>query len=202
MKKNKILWVDMDDTICDFMTPFKEDVSRQLESLTNEYYRIKNSSLKLWNVEMTKLSILESLIGKIEAFFEKGIRLNLSDEEKEYFVYPQSQPGFLLNLKPIYGAKENIEKLKEIFDVKILTKPSYLNGHGYTEKWAWIKEHYGIDMCQHLYFAPDKSLLKGDYLVDDLLWVDFEGTQIQFGTEDYPDWETVYNFLSSKYEYC
>ena len=170
----------MDDTICDFMTPWIKDVKNQLNYLRE---------LKL----LGKWSALESLIIKIQNFLDNGTKLHLTEEEKKYFIYPQSRIGFLLNLEPIPGAKETIAKLQQHFDIKILTKPSYLNPHCYTEKRLWVEKHYGLDMCQHLYFAPDKTLMKGDYLIDDILWEGFEGIQLQIGQPDLSSWDKVYD---------
>lgn len=182
--KKKILWIDMDDTICDFMTPWRKHVSKQLVDLKD--------------LNSTDPNII-SLITKIENFFNNGVKLGLTDDEKKNFVYPQSEVGFLLNLEPIPGAKENIEKLRQLFDVKILTKPSFMNPHCYSEKRLWIEKHYGLEMCEELWFSPDKALVRGDYLVDDYLWEGFKGKQLRFGTIKYPNWDVVfYKLVNNK----
>ena len=43
-------------------------------------------------------------------------------------------------------------------------------------------------LCNH------KNFLKGDFLIDDKKWngaEDFEGEWIEFGSENYPDWDSV-----------
>ena len=139
----KILYIDMDDTIC----------------MYKEYY--------------------------------------ISEYHRTLLKYPQSQVGFFLKLKPIGGAIEALNKLNEVYDVWILTRPSYMNAHCYTEKRQWIEEHLGLEWCKKLILCPDKSLMIGDYLVDDHPWPGFKGEQLLFGSIKYPNWSSVYNRLIS-----
>jgi 5'(3')-deoxyribonucleotidase len=56
--------------------------------------------------------------------------------------------------------------LKENYDVWILTRPSYKNIN-YSEKAQWVLNHLGYDVQEKTIMCGDKSLLKGDYLIDD-----------------------------------
>jgi len=111
----------------------------------------------------------------------------------EFNPWPQSRPGFFAELEPIEGAKEGIYLLQQYFDVWILTKPSYMNPHCYTDKRLWLEEHYGLDFCQKLILCPDKGLIDGkdSYLIDDMDWKGFSGTQLHFGTGDLQTWPDV-----------
>lgn len=116
--------------------------------------------------------------------------------------YPQSQIGFFSRLDPIDGALAAVKKIKDYgYQCYILTRPSIKNIHCYTEKAEWIREYLGEDMVENLIIACDKSLVIGDYLIDD---VDihgqdkFSGEHIHFGTEQFPDWESVVNYLLNK----
>jgi len=120
-------------------------------------------------------------------------------KKTENLKYPQAVPGFWENLDPMPGAIEGYNKLKEIFDVWILTAPSVKNPICYTEKRIWIEKHLGFDECNRLIISPNKSLLKGDYLIDDTLMKgvpDFEGEHIHFGiSENFMNWEDVINYI-------
>jgi 5'(3')-deoxyribonucleotidase len=61
-----------------------------------------------------------------------------------------------------------------------------------------VEEHLGWKWCGRLIICPDKSLLKGDYLVDDYNWEDFEGELIRFGSEEFPNWKQVKDYLINK----
>lgn len=115
--------------------------------------------------------------------------------ENPDILYPQSQYGFFTNLEPIEGAIEGVNYLRTKFDVYILTRPSYKNPLCYTEKRIWIEKHFGLEFCKNLIIAYDKSLLRGDYLIDDVRWDDFEGKQLLFGSDEFKNWEKVKEYF-------
>jgi 5'-nucleotidase len=139
----KIVYVDMDDTLCDFMGPFKSGE-----------YKLK---------------------------------------------FPQSKVGFFLSLEPLEFAIEGLKILQTKYDVWILTRPSIKNTHCYTEKAEWIKKYFGEDMLNKMILCPDKSLVKGDFLIDDDVkhgQTEFEGEHIHFMTdEEFPNWKSVVEYL-------
>jgi 5'(3')-deoxyribonucleotidase len=122
---------------------------------------------------------------------------NNAIEETPGIAFPQSQYGFYANLAPITGAIESVQKLinSEKFDPYILTAPSTRNPFSYTEKRVWIEKYLGVEFTEKLIISPNKGLLKGDILIDDLVegrgQEGFEGKLIQFGSADYSDWESV-----------
>lgn len=142
MTTKKIVYIDMDDTLCDFIGPFRSGE-----------FKLK---------------------------------------------YPQSKVGFFLDLKPLELAIEGVKLLKEKYDVWILTRPSIKNTHCYTEKAEWIKKYLGEEMLEKLIICPNKSLVKGDYLIDDDHkhgQPDFEGEWIRFGNEKFPNWKKIIEYL-------
>ncbi len=142
----KKVYVDMDDTLCDFIGPFKRG--------------------------------------------EVSIK------------YPQSKVGFFLDLEPLEGAIEGMKTLQTKYKVYILTRPSIKNIHCYTEKAEWIKKYLGEEMLETMILCPDKSLVKGDYLIDDDHrhgQTEFEGEHIHFGKDEkFKTWSQVVEYLMSK----
>jgi 5'-nucleotidase len=138
----KIVYVDMDDTMCDY-----------------------------------KLAMREALLRH--------------PEQK----YPQAQIDFFRKLHPIEGAIESMNELKEFYDIYILTRPSVQNALCYTEKRLWVEDHMGIEWCHKLIICPNKALMIGDYLVDDVRWSGFGGTQIMFDKDGSNNWAFVRNYL-------
>lgn len=119
-------------------------------------------------------------------------------------VFPQSQYGFFTNLVALPNAIESVKTLirSESYDPYILTAPSVKNPLCYTEKRVWIEQKFGIEFVKKLIISPNKSLLKGDFLIDDNRsgkgQEGFEGELIHFGSDDFLNWISVMEYLESK----
>lgn len=127
---------------------------------------------------------------------------NIALEKNPGIQFPQSQLDFFRNLKPIDGAIDAVNRLRKIYDVYVLTAPSYKNPLCYMEKRIWIEEKFDMDMVQRLIISPNKSLLKGDYLIDDNIQgkgqEDFEGILVHFGSNRFPTWYHVEKYLQNE----
>ncbi|GAB2703296.1 hypothetical protein GCM10011274_46440 [Paraglaciecola chathamensis] len=112
-------------------------------------------------------------------------------------TFPQSQYGFFASLQPIEGAIESVKALikDKRFSPYILTAPSYVNPLCYTEKRVWIETYFGLEFTKRLIISSDKSLFKGDVLIDDNAFgkgqEGFEGMIFQFGNPEYQNWKMV-----------
>ena len=115
--------------------------------------------------------------------------------------YPQSIEGFFRCIEPIDGAIEVFQWLnsQESFDVYILTAPSVKNPHCYSEKRLWVEEYLGTEAVNCLIITPNKGLNKGHYLIDDQIngagQENFEGKLIQFGSSNFPNWQSVKDYF-------
>ncbi|MDA8708606.1 hypothetical protein N9M10_04500 [Hellea sp.] len=116
-------------------------------------------------------------------------------------LYPQSREGFYVNLELIPGTLEAMSVFLKAdqFDPFILTAPSIYNPLSYTEKRLWVEEQLGFEWVKRLIISPNKSLLKGDILIDDHEvgrgQERFEGKLIHFGSSEFPDWKSVMRTL-------
>lgn len=113
-------------------------------------------------------------------------------------TYPQAQYGFFSSLDPLANAIESYKLLEQNFEVYILTAPSYRNPMCYTEKRVWVEQHLGLETTKNLIICQRKGLLKGDFLIDDHPYPEFEGEQLLFGSSQFPDWTTVLSYLQDK----
>ena len=109
--------------------------------------------------------------------------------------YPQSRYGFFTSLDPLPRAIEAYKKLENHFEVYILTAPSYKNPLCYTEKRVWVEQHLDLETTQNLIICKRKGLLKGDYLIDDFEYPEFEGQQIRIGQAPFKTWQNVLDYL-------
>jgi 5'(3')-deoxyribonucleotidase len=68
----------------------------------------------------------------------------------------------------------------------------------YSGKRIWLEKHFGESIKKRLILSHRKDLLMGDYLIDDRLRhgvTEFKGEHIHFGTDKFPDWEAVLDYL-------
>jgi len=137
---------------------------------------------------------MDGVLCDFDSAYKKDLEINPKQS------YPQSQFGFFLKLLPLNGAIESVNVLKKDFDVWILTRPSVHNINCYSEKALWIRNYLGFEMQEKTILCTDKSLLKGDFLIDDQTehgQTDFEGKLIQFGTGDFNSWSKVLSYFQS-----
>lgn len=77
-----------------------------------------------------------------------------------------SKQGFVENLQPYPGAVEAVNKLRDLYEVVVVTKPYYRSQYWVTERLAWLAKHFGFTE-NDVVFTADKSVVVGDLFVDD-----------------------------------
>ncbi len=139
------------------------------------------------------------------ADFQSGIDGLTPEIRQQYDGKPDEAPGIFALMQPMAGAIEAFERLSEIFDTYILSTAPWENPSAWTDKLLWVKKHLGKFAYKRLILSHHKNLLKGDYLIDDhdRNGVDrFEGKHIYFGTERFPGWTSVVEYLEEKVRTC
>lgn len=76
-------------------------------------------------------------------------------------------PGWFADLPVTDGALAGLNALADVADVWICSKPLEANPTCRDEKAKWLVEHFGAQWERRLILAPDKSLVRGDILLDD-----------------------------------
>ena len=120
-----------------------------------------------------------------------------------YDEHPDAIPGIFRNLNPIIGAIEAVKILLDSnqYEVYFLSTAPWNNPSAWTDKRLWLEDQFGDSVNRRLILTHRKDLLKGDILIDDRPnngAKDFEGTWIQFGTEEFPDWNSILKHLQFK----
>lgn len=129
-----------------------------------------------------------------------GVLADYNGRCKELNVNPNNTDnidGFFRSLKPLPGAIEAYRKLNEIYDVYVLSTAPWENVTALSDKNAWIKE-YLPEAYKRVIYTHHKNLCIGDYLIDDRTKNgagEFKGELIQFGTEKFPDWNSVLKYI-------
>ena len=107
------------------------------------------------------------------------------------------------DLDPIPGAIEAWHALQEKYDTYILSTAMWSNVEAWTDKRVWVQKFLGKSANKKLILSHNKGLLNGSYLIDDRIAngvADFEGEHIHFGTEKFPTWKEVLDYLLTTQE--
>ena len=130
--------------------------------------------------------------------FKSAIKTIPADILQKYEGNPDNVPGIFSKLQPMPGAIEAFTKLAQKYDVYILSTAPWNNPSAWTDKVLWVQKYLGEVAYKRLILSHHKNLCKGDYIIDDrtLHGVDiFDGEHIHFGTERFPNWESVLDYL-------
>lgn len=79
-----------------------------------------------------------------------------------------TEKGFFENLDPITGAIDAVKEMEKLgFIVFFCTSPLTQYLHCVPEKYTWIEKHFGKEWVKRIIVAKDKTMVIGDYLIDD-----------------------------------
>ena len=109
---------------------------------------------------------------------------NLTKTERMILTDIMEYPGFYEDLAPIEGGIEALHLMaSKGFEVFIVTKPWVRNPTCASDKLNWVREHLGESWGGQVILTSDKTLIRGDYLIDDKPTIT--------GAESLPGWTHV-----------
>lgn len=123
----------------------------------------------------------------------KKLHMIVPDEHKKAVLEYPHQPDFFKDLPVIANSREVVKKLHDRYDVYIASAAMEFP-HSLDHKVAWLDKHFPFITWKKRIFCGDKSVLKGDVLIDDHdfnLSV-FDGRPIMFSA--------CHNLNETKYE--
>ena len=137
------------------------------------------------------------------ADFDKGKSEHPLGKVSPYIGRPDKLPGIYENLDPIEGAIDSVNKLlNSQYKIFFLSTAPWDNPDAWTHKRLWIAKYFEEKLIKKkLILCHHKQLLIGDYLIDDREWngaAKFTGDWIHFGSERFPKWESVLDYLNVK----
>ena len=93
---------------------------------------------------------------------------DLPREYREAGIELYSSSGFFQSIPPIAGAYSALHSMLELgWNVRICTSPIARYRHCIAEKFSWVEEHLGVEWVRRIVLTSDKTLVHGDWLVDD-----------------------------------
>jgi 5'-nucleotidase len=130
--------------------------------------------------------------------FPSGIAQLDESVQLKYAGKLDEVPGIFSLMTPMPKAIEAFLELTELFDTYILSTAPWENPSAWSDKLLWVKNHIGEKAHKRLILSHNKNLNDGAYLVDDRTKNGaeaFSGKHIHFGTEQFPDWDSVLMYL-------
>ena len=130
--------------------------------------------------------------------FVSGVESVDPETRERYPSHPEDIPGIFARMAPMPGAVDALGRLRERFDVYILSTAPWDNPSAWSDKLEWVKRHLDPYFTKRLILCHHKDLLNGACLIDDRPnhGADrFPGEWIHFGTPEFPDWKAVLDYL-------
>jgi 5'-nucleotidase len=112
------------------------------------------------------------------------VKESYPEELKQLVVEILLEPSFFRDMMPMVGAKEALFEMEQMgLEVFICTSPLTTYKNCVLEKFEWVENHLGADWVNRIILTKDKTLVKGDYLIDDKPAIT--------GVESSPVWEHI-----------
>ena len=130
--------------------------------------------------------------------FESGLEKVDPETRAKYGRRIDKIPGMFALMDPMPGAIDAWQRLCEKYEVHVLSTAPWDNPTAWIDKRLWVEKHLGRTAWKKLTLSHNKHLLRGDYLIDDRTANgagEFEGEHIHFGTEHFPGWDAVLEYL-------
>lgn len=133
--------------------------------------------------------------------FESGIAQVSEDVKQEYEGRFDEIPGLFRLMKPMPGAIDAMHELQKHYDLFILSTAPWKNPSAWSDKVSWVTKYLDDVFHKRMVITHRKDLCQGDYLIDDRGkngTREFSGEWIEFGSEKFPDWNSVLDYLNAK----
>lgn len=147
---------------------------------------------------MDKKPILYIDMDNVLVDFKTGIARLTEEEKIKYEGRYDETPDIFSKMLPMEGAVESFKLLSEKYDTYILSTSPWENPSSWSDKLKWVKKYLGSNAYKRLILTHHKNLNKGDFLIDDRTKNgagEFEGELILFGSDEYPDWRSIVEYL-------
>ena len=130
--------------------------------------------------------------------FESGLAQVSEEVKQEYEGHLDEIPGLFGLMKPMPGAIEAMHELQKHYDLFILSTAPWKNPSAWSDKVSWVTKFLDDVFHKRMVITHRKDLCQGDYLIDDRGkngTSEFSGEWIEFGSEKFPDWNSVLKYL-------
>ena len=133
--------------------------------------------------------------------FKSGLAQQSEETLQAYAGKEDEIPGLFGCMLPMPGAIEAVHELAKHYDCYILSCAPWKNPSAWSDKVVWITKYLDDVFHKRIILTHHKNFCKGDILIDDRAKHGsdiFEGEWIQFGSAQYPNWDSVLKYLLPK----
>jgi len=130
--------------------------------------------------------------------FQSGLDQVSEEVKAEYAGRLDEIPGLFGLMKPMEGAIEAVHELQIHYDLFILSTAPWKNPSAWSDKVEWVTKYLDDVFHKKMVITHRKDLCQGDYLIDDRGkngTSEFSGEWIHFGSEMFPNWNDVLDYL-------
>ena len=130
--------------------------------------------------------------------FQSGLDQQSEQTLQQYAGRLDEIPVLFGKMKPLVGAIDAVHQLNEYYDLFILSTAPWNNPSAWSDKVKWVTEYLDDLFHKRMVITHRKDLCQGDYLIDDRGkngTSEFSGEWIEFGSERFPDWQSVLDYL-------
>ena len=138
--------------------------------------------------------------------FKSGIAKLSKEDQEQYKNNFDDHPEIFALMEPINGAKDALQKLNQYYKLYILSTAPWDNPNAWKQKREWVEKYFGKGEENIFYkkviLSHHKNLVEGDILIDDRPnngAKQFKGKWIQFGSDKYPNWDTIVKKLEPRF---
>jgi len=133
--------------------------------------------------------------------FGSGIAKLDSKTIEEYARMLDEVPCIFSLLEPMSAAIESVHKLAVMYEVYILSTAPWKNPSAWADKVAWVTKYFDGVFQKRMILTHHKDFLKEVFQIDNRPKHgadSFDGEYIQFGSDEFPDWPAVVEYLNNK----
>ncbi len=99
--------------------------------------------------------------------------------------------GLTMDRKPASSFQKAVRELTEHYQVFFVAPTE-----GYAETTTWLEEYVNVPAWRHTIFTDRRSLLLGDYLIEQEETKDTMATRLEFGSDTFKTWEDLLEYFS------
>lgn len=156
-KKKKVVLVDMDGVLCEFDRRAFEIINERRATSAAAGKELPDLSNRAPE-DMTSFPLTKNFSSR----FSKAISALFHEQ------------GFFASFEPVEGAISALKEMQSHPDLEVLICTAPMSGSCYChqEKVEWIRSHFGgakegTEWVKRMIITSDKSLVRGDILIDD-----------------------------------